>query len=96
MWEYEVKETERDGFLEAYGREGPWVRLFRRHEGYIRTELFQDLNNRERFVTIDYWDSEEAWKTFRSAASDEFEALDQHCENYTQSEREIGVFSVLT
>ena len=43
-------------------------------------------------MTLDYWESAEAWEAFRRATAKEFEALDERCEALTLSEREIGRF----
>lgn len=92
IWEYTVHPQRARGFEQAYGPDGPWVTLFRGAPGYVRTELHQDRRNPHRYVTIDYWESVEAWEAFRSGASKEFEAIDAECEGYTLEEREIGVF----
>ena len=91
-WEYEVADGHLDEFLRAYTPDGLWVQLFRRAPGYIRTELFRDRVRPSRFVTLDYWESESAWRAFRERFAAEFEALDERCEALTLSEREIGRF----
>ncbi len=45
----------RGAFEELYGPEGEWVRLFRRSPAYRGTELLEDLDSPNRFVTIDRW-----------------------------------------
>ena len=90
IWEYTVRPECVPDFEEAYGPNGPWVGLFRRAWGYVRTELHRDRRNANRYVTIDYWESVEAWEAFRSSKSSEFEAIDARCEAFTLEEREIG------
>lgn len=91
-WEYEVAPEHHAAFLEAYGPEGTWVRLFRRAPGYVRTELFRDRGRANRFVTLDYWEAESAWRAFRERFAAEFEAIDRACEALTAREAEIGRF----
>lgn len=91
-WEYEVAPEHEPAFLCAYGPDGDWVRLFRRAPGYLRTELFRDLARPARFVTLDYWESQQAFTAFRARFAAEFEAMDGRCEALTVSEREIGRF----
>lgn len=90
IWEYVVRPGRVAEFEEAYGPNGAWVELFRGAPGYVRTELHRDRSDPHRYLTIDYWDSAEAWEAFRAARFAEFEALDARCEELTLEEREIG------
>jgi heme-degrading monooxygenase HmoA len=92
IWEFLVRPEHVPEFVAAYGPDGDWVRLFRDGAGYVRTELHRDQTNPERFVTVDYWESRDAWQAFRTAAAAEWERLDARCEQWTSSEREIGRF----
>jgi heme-degrading monooxygenase HmoA len=91
-WEYRVAEEQLTGFLDAYGRTGAWVALFQGATGYLRTELHRDRRDPARFVTLDYWESETAWRRFREERAREFEELDARCARLTLEEREIGRF----
>ena len=95
MWEFLVRPERAREFEGAYGPNGPWVQLFRRGHGYVRTELHRDRRQAHRYVTIDYWESVEAWEAFRAAESAAFEAVDARCEELTLEEREIGTFESL-
>ena len=90
VWEYLVAPEHTDRFLEAYGPSGEWVRLFRRARGHLRTELLRDRSRPERFVTIDHWESREAWDAFRQACGREYEELDARCAALTTHEARIG------
>jgi quinol monooxygenase YgiN len=92
LWEFLVAPEHADAFLRAYGPGGDWVLLFRGAAGYVRTELHRDVTNPQRFLTIDYWESEAAFRAFRASRALEFEALDARCAAFTTSEREIGRF----
>jgi heme-degrading monooxygenase HmoA len=91
-WEFTAAPGKVAEFQEAYGAEGAWVKLFRRAPGYLRSELFQDRASPERFITVDHWESEEAWRAFREKFCHEYEDLDVLCEQVTVKEREIGRF----
>ena len=93
IWEYEVKDEFRTDFIEAYNSNGLWVKLFRECEGHIETELKQDIDQPNRFITIDYWQSHSAFSAMKQTISDEYNKLDKRCEAYTLSENHIGFFS---
>ncbi|MGH7546437.1 MAG: antibiotic biosynthesis monooxygenase family protein [Gemmatimonadota bacterium] len=59
------------------------------------TELYRDRGEPDRFVTVDRWDSEEAYRGFRDGISSEFDALDRACEAFTVLERPLGVFETV-
>lgn len=92
-WEFLAAPGKLAEFRRAYGPEGDWVHLFRRAPGYIRSELYQDESNPQRFITVDYWESKGACEAFRKRYEHEFEDLDVRCEEYTVREREIGRFT---
>ena len=92
VWEYTVNPEHVIEFERAYRSDGTWVDLFRRADGFVRTELHHDQGNPLLYITIDYWTSFEAWEAFRSKFAAEFEQLDAECEGYTEAEREIGRF----
>lgn len=90
IWEYVVHPEHVADFEQAYGPDGPWVELLNRAAGYVRTELHRDRQHALRYLTIDYWDSVEAWEAFRSGMSSEFEAIDARCARFTFAEQEIA------
>ncbi len=54
------------------------------------THLYQDRNDGDRYVTIDRWESEEAFKDFRASFAEEFERLDRDGEHLTLEETPLG------
>src|SRR4029453_7530564 len=92
VWEFVVKPEAVPRFREVYGSDGAWAALFGRHPGFAGTRLLQDATSRQRFLTVDTWESESRFAEMRRAAQEEYARLDAECENLTLSEREIGVF----
>ncbi len=92
IWQYTVNDSRKPEFLSAYGPDGSWVQLFSRDSDYLGTKLFHDIENNDRYVTIDYWVSMEARDSFRKRYSTEFTSLDEMCEEYTLSEEFLGDF----
>lgn len=96
IWEYRVRPESIDRFLRLYGPSGDWVRLFREAIGYVRTELHQDINDSNRYVTVDYWTSETAYNDFRDEFASQFEEIDTMGDELTESETYLGGFSILS
>lgn len=92
IWQYFVRPERCAEFETHYGPEGSWVKLFRQHGGYIRTELHRDMVEANRYLTIDYWQSKEAFADFRKEFASQFEELDRKCELLTAKETCIGEF----
>jgi ribosomal-protein-alanine N-acetyltransferase len=92
VWEFRVKPGKQRGFERAYGPEGDWVQLFRRSEDYLGTELIRDHGLRLRYVTLDHWNSRQAYLRFKKENRRAYQVLDAKCEALTTRERRIGEF----
>jgi heme-degrading monooxygenase HmoA len=90
VWEYEVPAETEQEFLTHYAPGGSWTRLFRRASGYVATELYRDRQRRGRFLTVDHWLTEAAYREFRSRFAAEYEALDHSCGRLTRRETPLG------
>ena len=93
IWEFQVRPGREAEFELHYGPDGSWVRLFRTAPGYIDTVLLHDLTQPHRYLTIDRWESEAAYRAFRQSHAADFVALDSRCEALTVFERELGQFA---
>ncbi len=90
LWEFTVLPARQAEFESHYGPEGDWVRLFRRGTGYLGSELLQDRANPQRYLTIDRWESIEAWRAFRSHFAEDYERLDREFEGLASREAALG------
>jgi len=93
IWEYIVKEEYIEDFKRIYGPAGDWTQLFKKANGYIATDLHQDISNPKRFITIDLWNTKDDRDNFRKRFSKEFKVLDEHCDSFTNLEKLIGDFN---
>lgn len=93
MWEYIVRNETLNEFIQTYGPNGEWVRLFQKCEGYIKTELIQDSTQPNRFITIDYWQNQESFSAMKQTIAEKYDSLDKQCEHYTTSEKHLGYFN---
>jgi heme-degrading monooxygenase HmoA len=92
IWQFRVRPEQVYEFREVYGPNGLWAALFRREIGFHGTELLQSVSDSQVFVTIDTWESAEAWAAFLRAWGDDYAALDRRCSTLFISEGEIGNF----
>jgi heme-degrading monooxygenase HmoA len=92
VWEFRVRSEKEEDFMEKYGPNGIWARFFRGSQAYVRTELVRDVANRLRFLTLDYWESEEEFVRFRQENLAEYERLDKEFESLTERETRLGDF----
>ena len=92
LWEYEVKPGSEERFENGYGPDGDWVRLFRSDSHYYETRLVRDSFRRGVYLTMDFWESREAYKAFLAEHRAEYEAIDAKGEELTVEERRIGLF----
>jgi heme-degrading monooxygenase HmoA len=90
IWAYRVPPERVDEFRSLYGPDGPWVRLFRQAPGYLDTVLYRDRNDGARYLTIDRWESEEAFRDFRARFAEDFDRLDSDGEHLTLEETPLG------
>lgn len=92
VWQFRAWQARNEEFVQKYGPEGAWARFFRSSAGYIRTELVRDVAVDFRYLTLDYWQSEEEFKRFREQNLAEYERLDKEFEGLTESEACLGAF----
>jgi heme-degrading monooxygenase HmoA len=79
-------------FERVYGPQGEWVRLFRGDGRYRGTRLLRDVGAARVYVTVDSWESREAYEEFRRDNATEYEKLDRECEGLTVSENHLGEY----
>lgn len=90
LWQYTIEPARRSEFLAAYNPRGEWARLFSADPSYIETMLLLDVEDENRYVTIDFWKSKADRDSFRERYSIEFDGLDARCEAFTREERFLG------
>jgi heme-degrading monooxygenase HmoA len=93
LWQFDITEEQIADFEAAYGAHGSWAMLFSRSDEYLATELLRDAYVPGRYVTVDRWRSEEAFRAFRAQHDADYEALDRACDAFTASETRIGAFT---
>ena len=90
VWEYEVPETSRAEFERTYGAAGDWVQLFLSSDGFRGTELFVSLSDPGRYLTVDRFTDEGAWRAFLTEHRDAYARLDAASKGLTTDECELA------
>ena len=94
IWRYRVDPVQQAKFVKAYGPKGDWFRFFSGSKDYLGTELLADDERPGEYVTIDRWESEEAYSAFLSDHEADYDRLDRRFEALTLSEQRIGSYCV--
>ena len=94
IWEFQPKRGCEKEFQAAYCADGVWSQFFRLGKGFIRTELFRDTNSEARFITMDYWLSQETYEAFRQQHGSQYQVIDKQCESLTVRETHIASFTI--
>ena len=95
VWEFRVSADNRSEFESAYGSQGLWAQLFRKSDGYIRTELHRDERKPGRYFTVDFWQSRSAFSDFKERNLAAYESIDQQCAALTTEETFIAEYESL-
>ena len=80
------------GLRDAYGPNGEWAQFFRQGTGYIGTELLHDLEELDRYIVIDRWESIEAYNKFVAEHQDEYLRRSDESLLYYVQELRFGTF----
>ena len=94
IWRYRVDPAQQAKFVKAYGPKGDWARFFGGAKDYLGTELLADDERPGEYVTIDRWESEEAYSAFLSEHEADYDRLDRRFDALTVSEQRIGAYGV--
>ena len=66
VFRYDVRDPE--AFERVYGPDGEWARSSGRERGYVGTELLRDVEEPDRYLVVDRWESIDAYNAFRRRA----------------------------
>ena len=90
VFRYEARDP--DEFERAYGPEGEWAQFFRRGDGFIGTELLKDVEEPDRYLVIDRWESADAYNGFLAAHQDEYLRRSDETRLHYLQELRFGTF----
>ena len=87
---YDARDPEE--FERAYGANGDWAQFFREGQGYIGTELLRDVEEHDRYLVIDRWESIEAYNAFLAENQPEYLRRADESRFYYAAELRFGTF----
>ena len=94
IWRYKVEPAQTPKFEKAYGPKGEWAKFFSGSKDYLGTELLADDERPGEYVTIDRWESEEAYSAFLGDHEADYDRLDRRFEALTLSESRVGAYGL--
>ena len=90
VFRYDARDPE--DFERAYGPDGEWARFFRQGTGFIGTELLRDVDEHDRYLVIDRWESAEAYNAFLAEHGPEYLRRSDEAQFYYVHELRMGTF----
>lgn len=92
IWEFEVRLDKLSEFEKMYDSKGDWAQLFCQGEGFLHTDLVQDIEKENRYVVLDHWQSRVQYLAFREAFNQAYDALDDFSRSLIIQVRLLGAF----
>jgi heme-degrading monooxygenase HmoA len=90
VFRYEVRDP--GAFEGVYGPEGEWAHFFRSGEGYIGTELLRDVDEPDRYLVVDRWESVDDYNAFLSMHQAEYLRRSDEAQFHYIQELRFGTF----
>jgi len=90
VFRYDARDP--DEFERAYGADGEWAEFFRLGAGYIGSELLRDLEEPERYLVVDRWETAEAYNAFLAEHQDEYVRRSEETRLHYVQELRFGTF----
>ena len=90
VFRYEVRDPE--AFERTYGADGDWAEFFRTGHGYIGTELLRDVEEPDRYLVIDRWESADAYNAFLAEHQAEYLRRSDESRFHYVQELRFGTF----
>jgi hypothetical protein len=88
-WDFLPASGREAEFVAAYGSDGVWIELFRRGRGFLGTELHPLPERPGWFRTVDRWQCEDDYLSFRRVFAAEYAEIDSACEMLTAFEIQV-------
>lgn len=92
VWQFHPSPGREEEFAAAYSGDGVWAQLFREADGFIGTTLLAPAEPGGPWLTLDRWQSRDAFERFQDNCGEAYRRLDDELMPLTADERFIGAF----
>ena len=92
LWRFRVRPGREREFETAYSPAGSWAALFARDPAYRGSDLMRATDG--TYLTLDRWDSKEAYEAFRARHAAEYDAIDGTFDALIEHESLLGAVDV--
>jgi heme-degrading monooxygenase HmoA len=92
VWQFQPAPGREEEFAAAYSEGGVWAQLFRQAEGFVGTQLLAPTEPGGPWLTLDRWQSRDAFERFQDDFGEAYRGLDAELEPLTAGELFIGAF----
>ena len=92
VWSFQPASGRESEFSAAYSGDGVWAKLFRQAEGFVGTRLLAPPDAGGRWLTLDEWQSRDAFERFQATLGETYRGLDEELAGLTSDEQFIGAF----
>jgi heme-degrading monooxygenase HmoA len=86
IWRFRVAAGHEQAFEQLYGSSGAWAQLFGLAAGFLGTTLQRAGDQPSEYLTVDRWESRDAWEVFRRDHALAYDSLDRLCDALTVSQ----------
>ena len=92
LWRFRVRPGREREFGAAYAPGGTWAALFGRDTAHLGSDLMRATDG--SYLTLDRWESRDAYERFRARHAVEYDALDRDCEALLEEEAFLGAVDI--
>jgi heme-degrading monooxygenase HmoA len=93
VWQFQPAPGREEEFAAAYSGDGVWAQLFRQADGFVGTALLAPVEPGEPWLTLDRWQSLNAFERFQESFGEAYRGLDAELMPLTADEVFIGAFN---
>jgi hypothetical protein len=77
----------------VFGPDGIWARFLRQAEGFVATDVKQELPDDGRYRVRDFWTGHRGFEIFRERYSEQFSRFDQEIlEGLVEKQQFVGAY----
>jgi quinol monooxygenase YgiN len=95
VWEFNVKDGQREAFESFCGADGPWTALARTSRSYLGSSFLRDKAETGRYLLIEYWSEMLVYEKHREDFRDHIARLEGQRTVLADTVEPVGIFQAL-